>query len=87
MAVLSSEPTNFGGFELKVVPNLNSRWMVLGKADNLGIGMPSAPSEIISLDVIDQKDNLKNQANIFGNFGYGAGIVTTDWVTSEDTTA
>ena len=87
MAVLSSEPTNFGGFELKVVPNLNSRWMVLGKADNLGIGMPSAPSEIISLDVIDQKDNLKNQANIFGNFGYGAGIVSTDWVTSEDTTA
>lgn len=87
MAVLSSEPTNFGGFEIKVVPNLNSRWMVLGKAENLGIGMPSAPSDIISLDVIDQKENLKNQANIFGNFGYGAGIVTTDWVTYENTTA
>lgn len=87
MAVLSSEPTNFGGFQIKVVPNLNTRWMVLGKAENLGIGMPSAPSDIISLDVIDQKENLKNQANIFGNFGYGAGAVTTDWVTSQDTTA
>lgn len=86
MAVLSSEPTNFGGFELQVVPNLNSRWMVLGKPDNLGIGLPSSPSDIIQLDVIDQKENLKNQANIFGNFGYGAGAVTTDWVTSEDTT-
>ena len=87
MAVLSSEPTNFGGFELQVVPNLNPRWMVLGKADNLGVGLPSSPSDIISLDVIDQKENLKNQANIFGNFGYGAGAVTTDWVTYEDTTA
>jgi hypothetical protein len=87
MAVLSSEPTNFGGFGIKVVPNLNSRWAVLGKTSNLGIGLPSAPNDIISLDVIDQRDNLKNQANIFGNFGYGAGAVTTDWVTYEDTTA
>ena len=87
MAVLSSEPTNFGGFGIKVVPNLNSRWAVLGKTSNLGIGLPSAPNDIISLDVIDQRDNLKNQANIFGNFGYGAGAVTTDWVTYQDTTA
>ena len=87
MAVLSSEPTNFGGFELQVIPNLNPRWMVLGKSDNLGVGLPSSPNDIINLDVIDQKDNLKNQANIFGNFGYGAGAVTTDWVTYEDTTA
>jgi len=84
---LSSEPTNFGGFGIKVVPNLNSRWAVLGKTSNLGIGLPSAPNDIISLDVIDQRDNLKNQANIFGNFGYGAGAVTTDWVTYEDTSA
>tara|TARA_R100000951_G_scaffold115853_1_gene125352 strand:+ start:456 stop:1388 length:933 start_codon:yes stop_codon:yes gene_type:complete len=87
MAVLSSEPTNFGGFGIKVVPNLNTRWAVLGKTSNLGIGLPSAFSDIISLDVIDQKENLKNQANIFGNFGYGAGAVTTDWVTYEDTSA
>jgi len=87
MAVLSSEPTNFGGFGIKVVPNLNSRWAVLGKTSNMGIGLPSSPNDIISLDVIDQKDNLKNQANIFGNFGYGAGVVTTDWVTYENTTA
>lgn len=87
MAVLSSEPTNFGGFELMVVPNLNSRWAVLGKPSNLGVGLPSSATDIISLDVIDQKENLKNQANIFGNFGYGAGAVTTDWVTYENTTA
>ena len=87
MAVLSSEPTNFGGFGIKVVPNLNTRWAVLGKTSNLGIGLPSAFSDIISLDVIDQKENLKNQANIFGNFGYGAGAVSTDWVTYEDTSA
>tara|TARA_R110001606_G_scaffold115702_4_gene244097 strand:+ start:5562 stop:6494 length:933 start_codon:yes stop_codon:yes gene_type:complete len=87
MAVLSSEPTNFGGFGIKVVPNLNTRWAVLGKTSNLGIGLPSAFSDIISLDVIDQKENLKNQANIFGNFGYGSGAVSTDWVTYEDTTA
>lgn len=86
-AVVPSDTSNFGGFRLKVVPNLNPRWMVLGKTSNLGIGLPSSPSDIISLDVIDQKENLKNQANIFGNFGYGAGAVTTDWVTSEDTTA
>ena len=71
MAVLSSEPTNFGGFGLKVVPNLNPNWVLLGKTSNLGIGLPSAPNDIISLDVIDQRDNLKNQANIFGSFGYG----------------
>jgi len=85
MAVLSSEPTNFGGFGIKVVPNLNPYWILLGKTSNLGIGLPSAPSDIISLDVIDQRDNLKNQANIFGNFGYGSGLVTTDWVTMENT--
>ena len=87
MAVLSSEPTNFGGFGIKVVPNLNPRWAVLGKTSNLGIGLPSSFGDIISLDVIDQRDNLKNQANIFGNFGYGAGATTTDWVTLENTTA
>tara|TARA_R110000796_G_scaffold146783_1_gene263451 strand:- start:4374 stop:5303 length:930 start_codon:yes stop_codon:yes gene_type:complete len=85
MAVLSSEPTNFGGFGLKVVPNLNPYWILLGKTSNLGIGLPSAPTDIISLDVIDQRENLKNQANIFGNFGYGSGLVTTDWVTMENT--
>jgi len=84
-AVLSSEPTNFGGFGLKVVPNLNPYWILLGKTSNLGIGLPSAPSDVISLDVIDQKENLKNQANIFGSFGYGSGLVTTDWVTMENT--
>jgi len=87
MAVLSSEPTNFGGFGIKVVPNLNPRWAVLGKTSNLGIGLPSSFGDIISLDVIDQRDNLKNQANIFGNFGYGAGATSTDWVTLENTTA
>jgi len=86
MAVLSSEPTNFGGFGLKVVPNLNPNWVLLGKTSNLGIGLPSAPNDIISLDVIDQRDNLKNQANIFGSFGYGSGLVTTDWVTLENAT-
>ena len=81
-AVQPSENTNFGGVQLVVIPNLNPQWIALGKADNLGVGLPSSPSDIISLDVIDQKENLKNQANIFGNFGYGAGIVTTDWVIS-----
>tara|TARA_R110000803_G_scaffold26070_1_gene62032 strand:- start:1581 stop:2513 length:933 start_codon:yes stop_codon:yes gene_type:complete len=86
-AVIPSETTNFGGFDLQVIPNLNSRWMLLGKPSNLGIGTPSALSDVISLAVNDQTPNNKNQANIFGNFGYGAGAVTTDWVSNENTTA
>lgn len=87
-AVMNDQsPVNFGGFEVQVIPNLNSRWMALGKPENLGVGMPSSPNDIISLRVNDQTENNKNQANIFGNFGYGAGIVTTDWVISQDTTA
>ena len=42
---------------------------------------------MVNLDVIDQKENLKNQANIFGNLGYGAGSQTTDFVTNKNTTA
>lgn len=87
-AVLNNQSSvSFGGFDVQVIPNLSSRWMVLGRPENLGVGMPSAPNDIISLRVNDQTPNNKNQANIFGNFGYGPGIVTTDWVISEDTTA
>ena len=86
-AVKNTDDLRFGGFLIEVIPNLNSRTIVLGKLNNLGVGTPSAPNDIISLEVIDQKAVLKNQANIFGNFGYGAGAVTTDWVTYEDTTA
>lgn len=85
-AVLAQSADRFGGFQIVEMPNMNSRTILLGYAENLGIGTPSEVSQMISLDVIDQKENLKNQANIFGNFGWGAGAVTTDWVTFEDTT-
>ena len=86
-AVLDQSFDAFAGFRIKVLPNMNSRTMLLGYASNLAVGTPSDVSDMISLDVIDQKENLANQANIFGNFGFGAGAVTTDWVTYEDTTA
>ena len=86
-AVLEQSAERFGGFRIIVIPNMNSRTIFLGKPSNLAIGTPSAVSDMISLDVIPQKENLKNQANIFGNFGWGAGVATTDWVTYEDTTA
>ena len=86
-AVLDTNALRFGGFEIVVIPNLNPKTIVMGIMNNLGVGTPSNVNDMISLDVIDQKENLKNQANIFGNFGYGAGAVTTDWVTFEDLTA
>lgn len=85
-AVLEQSATRFSGFEIQVIPNLNSRTMLFGLPSNLGVGTPSQVSDMISLAVQDQRENQKNQANIFGNFGYGAGAQTTDWVTNENTT-
>lgn len=86
-AVSNSGTENFGGFELMVIPNMNPRWAAIGNPSNIGIGTPSAISDIVSLQVNDMSHINQNQANIFGNFGFGVGAVTTDWVTFENTTA
>lgn len=87
MAVIPSVATNFGGFDLVEIPNLPVKRILLGLPENLAVGIPAPNSDIMQLDVIDQKSNLKNQANVFGNYGYGVGQATTDFVTFEDTTA
>lgn len=84
-AVLPQSADRFGTIGIKVIPNMNTNTIILGKTTNLAVGTPSAVGDMVSLEVIDQKTNLKNQANIFGNFGYGSGVVTTDWVTYENT--
>lgn len=86
MAVLNSVETNFGGFNIVEIPNLPVKRILLGLPQNLAVGIPAPNSDIMQLDVIDQKENLKNQANVFGNYGYGTGNATTDFVTYEDTT-
>lgn len=79
-AVLASEPTNIGGFQIEVIPNLNPNTMLLGKPGNLGVGM-AMENEIVDLSVIDQYTlGQGNFARIVGNVGYGAGAATTDWV-------
>ena len=84
-AVLSSEPTNFSGYELVVIPNMRPDAVVMGYAGNLGLGMPSN-TELVDLLVVDMfTQGLGNFAMIVGNIGYGAGAATTDWVIGANT--
>lgn len=85
-AVLPQSSSQFSGFEIVVIPNINVRTMLFGFPSNLAVGTPSDVNDLVNLSVIDQKENLKNQANIFGNLGYGAGSQTTDFVINNNTT-
>lgn len=85
-AVLPSEPTNFSGYELVVIPNMVSDMVVMGYPGNLGLGMPS-DAELVNLLVVDMfTQGLGNFAMIVGNIGYGAGAATTDWVIGANNT-
>ena len=70
----------FGGFRVQMIPNLNDNRIIIGKPSNLGLGV-AYTSDVFSLNVTDKASlGDGNFARIHGNFGFGAGIATTDWV-------
>ena len=73
----------FGGFRVVKIPNLNDNRIIIGKPSNLGMGL-AVSSDIVELNVVDKFAlGDGNFARIFGNFGYGAGVATTDWILGE----
>lgn len=70
----------FDGFRVEMIPNLNDNHILIGKPSNLGLGV-AYTSDVFSLKVTDKASlGDGNFARIHGNFGFGAGVATTDWV-------
>lgn len=68
------------------IPNLNPRRIIAGLPENLGIGSAFGTGNMLDLNVVDQYSlGQGNFAVVTANYGYGAGVVTTDWVSYEYT--
>lgn len=70
----------FDGFKVVTIPNLNNNHILIGKPSNLGLGV-AYTNDVFTLNVTDKASlGDGNFARIHGNFGFGAGVATTDWV-------
>lgn len=74
--------TNFyRRYKIQVIPNLNDKRIIAGLPSNLGIGSAFGTGNMLDLNIVDQYSlGQGNFAIMTANYGYGAGVVTNDWV-------
>lgn len=74
----------FERIKIQVINNLNTERIILGNPKNMGIAL-ATDGDLVELDIIDQYAlGQGNFARAVGNFGYGVGIATTDFVLAEN---
>lgn len=74
----------FNRHNVVVIPNLNDNRIIFGLPENLGIGSAFGESNLLDLQIVDKySQGDGNFAVVTANYGYGAGAVTTDWVSYE----
>lgn len=71
--------------KIEVIPNLNDDRIIFGLPNNLGVGTAFGSGNMLDLNIVDQYQygQGKNYASMTANYGYGAGAMTTDWVSYE----
>lgn len=81
-----SSAAKYLNWDIQIIPNLSDRRIVIGNPENMAIGM-GVTGDIVDLQVTDQYTlgTGINGARIVGNWGYAAGIATTDFCISEYT--
>jgi len=78
----------FNRYKIKVIPNLNPLRIIIGKSQNMGVAVSVNGNDLLDLNVVDQYAlGNGNRAFLTANYGYGAGIQTTDFVLWENTAA
>ena len=73
------------GYDIEIAKGLSSRRIIFCKKENINVSL-AVSGDLLSLDVVDQYAlGQGNKARIVGNYGYGVGIATTDFVMFEYT--
>ena len=82
-----TDSLNFHRIPLVVIPNLNPNRIIIGKPKNMAVAT-AVDGDLVDVEVIDKYSHGDgNFARVVGNFGYGVGIVTTDFVLATYTPA
>lgn len=82
--VVQDDSTLFRRHKVVVIPNLNDSRIIFGLPENLGIGTAFGTGNMVDLNIVDKyMQGDGNFAVMTANYGYGAGAVTTDWVSYE----
>lgn len=80
-----TDSLNYRRIPLVVIPNLNPNRIIIGIPGNMAVAT-AVDGDLVTVDVIDQYAlGNGNFARVVGNFGYGVGVATTDFVLAEYT--
>ena len=80
-----SSALKYNNYNIEIAKGLSSRRIIMCKKENINVSLAVA-GDLLSLDVVDQYVlGQGNKARAVGNYGYGVGIATTDFVIFEFT--
>ena len=80
-----SSSLKYQNYNIEVAKGLSSRRIIMCKKENINVSL-AVSGDLLSLDVVDQYVlGQGNKARAVGNYGYGVGIATTDFVIFEFT--
>lgn len=75
----------YQNFDIEIAKGLSSRRMIFCKKENINVSL-AVSGDLLDLQIVDQYMlGQGNKARIVGNYGYGVGIATTDFVIFEFT--
>ena len=75
----------YQNYNIEICKGLSSRAIIFGKKENINVSL-AVTGDLLSLDIVDQYAlGQGNKARAVGNYGYGVGVATEDWVVFEYT--
>ena len=80
-----SSSLKYQNYNIEIAKGLSSRCILMCKKENINVSL-AVTGELLSLDIVDQYVlGQGNKARAVGNYGYGVGIATEDFVIFEYT--
>jgi len=75
----------YQNYNIEIAKGLSSRRIIMCKKENINVSL-AVTGDLLSLDIVDQYSlGQGNKARAVGNYGYGVGVATEDFVIFEFT--